>query len=420
MAFSDFLGFSPDSAYGRRARAGHGVYGVKLYDFARSRGDIEVDDYEAGIDPDAVRDGTASFQNASFSNHSVAIFVLDGRTHKTPWKKGPLAYLPDPEGDFLGERQWKWFETAIRRSKAAVNVVVNGLQVHANRFPDGNIAEAWGKYPVAQQRLFDAILQDGVESPILISGDVHMTQLLRKDCVRNGAFDSQPRPLFEFTTSGMTHTWGTPTNPPLSKLTSQPTWRDLYRAMVSRTFMRLMHHICPWTDIVVSDPWTDIVRHGRYHRASPKDLNSGGGEGSKRGIQYSLSKNFGELEFDWDERTVSIRSIGENVDDPPLLMMKVSMDQLSGKVPTPGSKVHTRDFSAEAKMRARFQSEMDWVCVNHRGRENIVSHLLGHFLTGLTMAFLIPVPLLLPSVVFLLMVRRTSSRREKAVHVNNC
>jgi len=35
----------------------------------------------------------------------------------------------------------------------------------------------------------------------------------------------------------------------------------------------------------------------------------GRGEGSTTGLQYSLLQNFGELEFDWRERTVSIRAI---------------------------------------------------------------------------------------------------------------
>ena len=37
-----------------------------------------------------------------------------------------------------------------------------------------------GTYPLAQQRLFDAMLQHGVEAPILVSGDVHMAQPTEK------------------------------------------------------------------------------------------------------------------------------------------------------------------------------------------------------------------------------------------------
>ena len=181
----------------QRAMAGEGVYGVKVFDFARPLGQQEVPEHEAGIDVDIAVPGPIS--SALSSNQTVAIFVLDVRTWKTPWKTGADRYQLDYAGDFLGERQWNWLEQSIRRSRASVNVVVNGLQVHAYRFLDGNVAESWAQYPTAQQRLFDAVLQDGVQAPLLVSGDVHMTQLLRKDCARKGEYQTR-RSLVEMTT----------------------------------------------------------------------------------------------------------------------------------------------------------------------------------------------------------------------------
>jgi alkaline phosphatase D len=195
LAFVDFLDEPEISPMRQRAQAGHGVYGVKVFDFARPRGHQELSEGEAGIDVDVALGPPSNL----YSNQTVAIFVLDVRTSKTPWKKGSDRYGPDYEGDFLGERQWQWFENSIRRSRATVNVIVNGLQVHAQRFPDGNVAESWAQYPRAQQRLFDAVLQDSVESPILVSGDVHMAQLMRKDCARKGEHRAR-RSLVEMTT----------------------------------------------------------------------------------------------------------------------------------------------------------------------------------------------------------------------------
>ncbi len=54
---------------------------------------------------------------------------------------------------------------------------------------------------------------------------------------------------------------------------------------------------------------------------------NGGGEGASTGLQYSLLQNFGEMEFDWLERTVTLRSLGKDEAKPPLLMAKFSMDQ---------------------------------------------------------------------------------------------
>lgn len=178
-----------------RALEGLGVYGVKLFDFSRPRGQHEVPEWDAGIDADL----PAPPHPYHHSNQTVAVFVLDVRTNKSPWKKGSGKYLPDFEGDFLGEQQWQWFEQSIRRSRASVNIVVNGLQVHAQRFLDGNVAESWAQYPRSQQRLFDAVLNNSVEAPILVSGDVHMAQLMRKDCATKGEY-SVSRSLLEFTT----------------------------------------------------------------------------------------------------------------------------------------------------------------------------------------------------------------------------
>jgi alkaline phosphatase D len=176
VAFVDFLQRSPSSPMYQRARAGHGVYGVQLLDFTRPPGQEAVPDAEAGIDADL------PVGSSLFSPRTVAIFVLDVRTHKTPWRHDwPGRYQLDPHGDFLGARQWQWLEASLRRSSAAVHLFVTGLQIHAYRFPDGNVAESWAQYPTAQQRLFDAVLAHPA-APLFISGDVHMAQLLRKDC----------------------------------------------------------------------------------------------------------------------------------------------------------------------------------------------------------------------------------------------
>jgi hypothetical protein len=403
-----FLGEPKESAMSRRARAGHGVYGVKLFDFDRpsGSGSYEVSEWLAAIDPDAA-DSPGVGYAWNNSNKTVAVFVLDVRSHKTPWKTGAAAYRPDPEGDFLGERQWQWFESAIRNSPASVNVVVNGLQVHANRFPDGNVAEAWGKYPRAQQRLFDALLQDGVQAPVLISGDVHMTQLMRKDCQRTGGSnpnDSKVRPLIEMTTSGMTHSWGTLTNAPVADPHWQPTWKLRYESLVARNLLRMLHYICPWTDLMVSSP---LLSSAQETGNGGNLYESGGGDETPRGLQFSLEKNFGELEFDWEERTVTMRAFGETPDASPLLMAKMSMDQLSGNTFAPGSSLASTDFLRENRTRhPTIQGE--WTCINHRGQDNLLSHVAGHVIAGITLTVIVPIPLLMPSILMFFLMRRAT------------
>ena len=285
-----------------------------------------------------------------------------------------------------------------------MNVVVSGLQFHANIFPDANVAESWSKFPRAQQRLFDLLLQEGVQAPILISGDVHMTQLMRKDCERLDGNSQQRRSLVELTTSGMTHSWGSISSPPLSNPKQKPTLRERYGTFVSSTIMRVMHSVSPWTDLLVSSPPMDDLHH------------NGGGEGAKEGLQFSLEKNFGELEFDWEKRKVSVRSIGETSGAPPLLMASWSLDQLSGTDEIPGSLLTSQHFEDEANQNAaRFvHGRGEWVCVNHRGSSSFLWQMVGHVsaVTGFTL--FLPFPLLLPSCVmamFLLRKGKRSSRR---------
>lgn len=381
----------------KRAKAGLGVYGVKVFDFDRPQGRQALSDSEAGIDHHAVVDHG---DPPSYSNKSVAVFVLDVRSNKSPWKKGLHAFTPDLDGDFLGETQWEWFEASLSRSRAAINVVVNGLQVHANIFPDGNMAESWGKYPKSQQRLFDALLQDSVSAPILISGDVHMAQFMRKDCKRDIG-KSQFRPLVEMTTSGMTHSWGSLPSNPVDSPDWKPTAFDRYGSFIAASMMGVLNSICPWTDVMLSN----------RSDASPKPVGnldlaeSGGAESAKTGRQFSLQKNFGELEFDWDTRTVVMRAIGEG--DKPLLSAKWTMDQLSGRTLMPGSFVAKQDYAY-----ALDDALVDgvWTCVNHRGRVNETHHLIGHLVTASALILLVPLPYLLFTCLLLSATRKYRAR----------
>lgn len=385
MAYVDFLREPQESAMAKRARDGQGVYGVKLFDFARPVGQQLVAEEDAGIDPDLQNINSP----ANLSNMTVAVFVLDCRFHKTPWLQGRSRYKPDLKGDFLGERQWQWFERAIRRSRASVNIVVNGLQVHANLFPDGNLAESWSKYPSAQQRLFDAILQEGVEAPILISGDVHMAQFMRKDCQFTGDPSRPSRPLIEMTTSGMTHSWGA-MSVPLMNLNYIPSFMTRYKTFVSDLMMRLLHWICPWTDLLISISKKDT--DGLYE--------NGGAEGAKQGKQFSLLKNFGELEFDWDKKTVTARVIGEDAVETPLLSAKWSLDQLSGRAHMPGSTLAIENFLSSSNL------EHSWTCVSYRGDVSYGGHTLGHLITGAALIFFVPFSCLFPLCMLIFWARR--------------
>jgi hypothetical protein len=418
-AFVNFIGESEDSPMSRRAQAGYGVYGVKLFDFDRIQGHELVPDEEARIDADVLDHHLPYSNNNSpgghYSNKTVAVFVLDIRSNKDPWQEGAKAFQPDYEGDFLGEHQWKWLETSIKRSRAQVNVIVNGLQVHSNLFPSAHVAEKWANFPRSQQRLFDAILQDNVQAPILVSGDVHMTQFMRKDCQNIKQLDgSSPRrtarPLIEMTTSGMTHSWGTMESPLLHEPDYQPSLHEYFGSLVRRTTMTMMHYVNPWTDLLVS---TSISADDAASLESDQEgrglFESGGAEGAKQGLQYSLERNFGELEFDWEKRTIIMRTMGEDPKAPPLLSLKADMDQVTGIREMPGSTLLAQDFltlAAKQQPPSLDDTGDQWVCINHRGRVSTTGEVVGHLGVGVGLVAVALIPLMFPVLAALLCFRR--------------
>ena len=348
-----FLKLPKDSIMAQRARSGAGVYGVQVFDFSRPQGQELLSDQESGLDPDVV---SQAQEEPSYSNRSVAVFVIDVRSHKTPWiNKGIRKYFPDYEGDMLGDAQWAWLQEALSRSKASVNVVVSGLQVHADKYADPNVAEAWSRFPTSQDRLYQLLLQSNVRTPIFISGDVHHASLSRKNCASGTA----TRPLLEMTTSGMTHSWST--NFCAAPSRKCQSW---YMTFATKSTMTLGHYINPWTELIVDK----------------------GAEGAKSGLQYTLDLNFGELDFHWENRSIQARVFGVD-DKPPLLSVQWSMDGLS-----PDSK------------------NGSWHCVNHRGPVNPIHHGITQVMSvGILLSFAFaPTVLVIVAVAFLYRLFRKS------------
>ena len=377
LAFMKFIGettSTDSSAYFERASKGYGVYGIKLFDFSRMEGDYLVPEHEAGIEPDVVDTLRETNNSSTYSERSVAVFVLDSRTNRNPW--GENSWQPNYAGDFLGERQWRWFESALKRSNATVNIIVNGLQVHPYRHPDANVAEVWAQFPSARQRLYDTILQSGVQAPVLVSGDVHMAQLMRKDCVLNDEKD-QPnhkiRSLIEFTTSGMTHSWGTTF---ASTQKFHLTWLYYPWHIISKSIMSFAHLIFPMPDLIVSDAGVNNSNDVYQNRL----FENGGAEGSKVGKQFSLELNFGEFEFDWDENALSIRAIGKDPDAPPLLSASYSFEELNGEVDIPGrtTTIALSERYGHHQMDGLVIGDGKYFCMNHRAPYSRYRVYLGY------------------------------------------
>lgn len=62
----------------------------------------------------------------------------------------------------------------------------------------------WYKLPASQARLYAMLAKHGRQRALFISGDIHFAELNRLTCPGMGY------PMWDFTSSGLTHSWGGP------------------------------------------------------------------------------------------------------------------------------------------------------------------------------------------------------------------
>ena len=139
----------------------------------------------------------------------VQIILLDTRYFKGPYlldkrsKKersalglsgtmGKYAPNKDPNVTLLGPDQWQWLESQLNK-QAEVRFIVSSTQV----IPDEKGMDEWGNYPLERQKLFDLVGKTGANGVILLSGNVHFAEISK--------VETKTYPLFEFTSSGLTH-----------------------------------------------------------------------------------------------------------------------------------------------------------------------------------------------------------------------
>ncbi|WP_242072621.1 alkaline phosphatase D family protein [Microcoleus sp. FACHB-68] len=118
----------------------------------------------------------------------VKVILLDTRYHRD---------TPGKNSDILGEQQWNWLEKELKNSQAQINLIVSSIQV----LPEEHKNEKWENFPKSRQRLFDLIAETKSPGVIFISGDRHFAEISK---MKTGSI---PYPLYEITSSGLTHSW---------------------------------------------------------------------------------------------------------------------------------------------------------------------------------------------------------------------
>ncbi len=131
------------------------------------------------------------------AKRQVKIILLDARYFRDNLIRDTLhkKYLPNFEGDILGELQWQWLENELKTSKAQINIIGSGIQILSALHP----FEKWANFPNSRKRLFNLIQKYKPSNTILISGDRHVAEI---DKI---SLPNYPN-LYEITSSGITHT----------------------------------------------------------------------------------------------------------------------------------------------------------------------------------------------------------------------
>jgi alkaline phosphatase D len=134
----------------------------------------------------------------------VQIILLDTRYFRTPplpdnrsaeEKKvlniaGRYAPNEDPTATVLGETQWSWLEAQLSKP-AELRLLVSSYPV----IPYELGRDAWGNFPLERKKLFDLIGETKADGVIILSGDVHFSEISKTD--------EGPYPLLDFTSSAL-------------------------------------------------------------------------------------------------------------------------------------------------------------------------------------------------------------------------
>lgn len=124
----------------------------------------------------------------TFSFLDADVFLLDDR-----WYRSADRIVGDPDKTMLGRAQLDWLKQALTASTAKFKFIANGSQMlnDANRF------EGWQNFKTEREGFVDWLTRQGVTGVVLLSGDRHHTELLKRD--RPGSY-----PLYELTCSPLT------------------------------------------------------------------------------------------------------------------------------------------------------------------------------------------------------------------------
>ena len=157
-------------------------------------------------DPRRQREGLYHAVQFGPLGQRVQVILLDTRWFRSRPKvtdqrdaPGKERYLPDsdPQKTMLGDAQWQWLEMQLKQA-ADIRLIVSGVQVVA----EGHGWESWHNFPKELEKLEQVIQKTQAKGVVFLSGDRHIGAIYKSKRGNN-------YPLYELTSSGMTHAWTT-------------------------------------------------------------------------------------------------------------------------------------------------------------------------------------------------------------------
>ncbi len=138
----------------------------------------------------------------NIGDKSIKVIILDTRYFRTKLTKDPTGvrrYIPNEanDGTILGDTQWQWLTDELQNSTANFNILVSSIQFLSQEHG----WETWGNMPHEVNKMQELIVNSKAKGVLFLSGDRHISEISKAE-VPNLNY-----PLFDFTSSGLTHTY---------------------------------------------------------------------------------------------------------------------------------------------------------------------------------------------------------------------
>ncbi len=127
----------------------------------------------------------------------VKVILLDARYFRDTIGMENRTYIPNETGTILGDTQWKWLEDELKNNDAQVTIIGSGIQV----LPKDHQFEKWANFPYEREKLLNLIGTYQTNGVVLLSGDRHIAEISKMEV------PGIDHPVYEVTSSGLTHTW---------------------------------------------------------------------------------------------------------------------------------------------------------------------------------------------------------------------